>query len=81
MMKRADPGREEYVQIPPGGTVEATADLASVYGLNEAGRYLVRVTGGIADLATEPSTVPRTREQHQAAPLGCGDVVLDIGSR
>ena len=76
MMKRGDPGREEYVQIPPGGTVDATADLANVYGLNEPGRYLLRVTGQIVDMTTEASTVPRPREQHQAVPLLCGEVEL-----
>lgn len=80
MMKRGDPGREEYVQIPPGGTVDAMADLTNVYGMNEPGLYLLRVTGQIVDVTTEPSTMPRPREQHQAVPLRCGEVELTVGA-
>jgi hypothetical protein len=80
MVKRGDPGREEYVQIPPGGTIDATVDLANVYDLRAPGRYRLQVTGGIADLAADPASVPRPREQHQGTELRCGEIVLEIGS-
>jgi hypothetical protein len=79
MVKRGDPGRDEYVQIPPGGEVDAVVDLANVYNLSKPGRYRVQVTGGLADLAADAAPVPRPREQHQGVELQCGEVELVLG--
>jgi hypothetical protein len=79
MVKRGDPGREEYVEIPAGGSVDAEVDLANVYDLGKPGRYRLQVTGGLIDLTTDGASVPRTREQHQGADLRCGEVTLEIG--
>lgn len=78
LMKRSDPSRDEYEQIPPGGTVEAAADLSNVYDLRTPGRYTLRVTDGLVDLTADAASVPRTREQHQPAPLQCEEVVLPL---
>jgi peptidyl-Lys metalloendopeptidase len=78
MVKRGDPGRDEYVQIPPGGEVDAAVDLANVYDLRAPGRYRLQVTGGIADLTADPASVPRPREQHQGTELQCTEVGLDV---
>lgn len=78
MVKRGDPSRDEYVEIPPGGEVDAVVDLANVYDLREPGRYRLQVTGGIADLTTEGTGVPRPREQHQGTELRCGEVTLSV---
>jgi peptidyl-Lys metalloendopeptidase len=77
LVKRGDPSRDEYVQIPPGGEVDAAVDLANVYDLREPGSYRLRVTDGLVDLTAEPSTVPRLREQHQRVELRCGEVTLE----
>lgn len=81
MVKRGDPSRDEYVQIPPGGEVDAVVDLANVYDLRQPGRYRLAVTGGIADLTADPASLPRPREQHQGVELRCGEVTLDVGSQ
>jgi hypothetical protein len=78
MVKRGDPSRDEYVQIPSGGTVEAVIDLANVYDLSKPGRYRLQVTGGIVDLATDPASVPRPRDQHQGVELRCGEITLTL---
>jgi hypothetical protein len=80
MVKRGDPGRDEYVQIAPAAEVAAVVDLANVYDLSKSGRYRLQVTGGIADLTTDEAAVPRPREQHQGVELRCGEVSLDVGS-
>ena len=79
MVKRGDPSRDEYVQIPPGGETDAEVDLANVYDLSKPGRYRLQVTGGIADLTADPASVPRPREQHQGVALECGEVTLEVG--
>lgn len=81
LVKRGDPSREEYVQIPPGGEAEAAVDLANVYDLREPGSYRLRVTDGLVDLTSEPASVPRPREKHQRVELRCGEVTLDVRPR
>lgn len=78
MVKRGDPGRDEYVQIPPGGEVDAVVDLANVYELSKPGRYRVQVTGRIVDLTADPASVPRPLAQHEGVELRCGEVTLTL---
>ncbi|HYG64271.1 MAG TPA: protease [Thermoanaerobaculia bacterium] len=78
MVKRGDPGREEYVEIAPGASAEATADLAEAYALAAPGRYRVEGAGGLHDLATSAAGVPRPRNRHQPAPLDCAAVELTV---
>jgi hypothetical protein len=78
MVKRGDPGRDEYVQIPPGGEVDAVVDLVNVYDLSKPGRYRMQVTGDIADLAADAASVPRPREQHHGVELQCGEITLEL---
>lgn len=81
MVKRGDPGREDYAEIPAGGKAEATVDLALVYDLGEPGTYRLRVTGGLQDLTGESEAVPRPRDQHQQAPLDCPEIELAVTGR
>lgn len=81
MLKRGDPGREEYVEIPSGGKAEATVDLALVYDVSKPGTYRLRVTGGLQDLAAEPGAVPRPRDRHEAMPLDCPEIELAVSGR
>lgn len=78
MVKRGDPSRDEYVEIPPGGEADATVDLANVYDVSKPGRYSLQVTGGIADLTADGVSVPRPRAQHQGVELRCGEVTLTL---
>jgi hypothetical protein len=78
MVKRGDPGREEYVEIPARGQSEATADLSLVYDVSQPGTYRLRVTGGLADLAGDPAALPRPRDRHEPAPLSCPDVEFEL---
>lgn len=69
MLKRGDPGREEYAEIAAGGRIEATVDLAEVYDVSRPGSYRVEVTGDLLDVTSE--AVPRPRDRHQSMPLRC----------
>lgn len=80
MMKRGNPNGEEYVQIPPGGEVDAVVNLADVYDLSTPGRYRLRVTGGIIDLTVDPASVPRPLSQHQGVELQCAEVELTVAA-
>lgn len=78
MLKRGDPGREDYAEIPAGGKAEATVDLSLVYDLGKPGTYRLRVTGGLQDLTVNPGTVPRPRDAHQPVPLDCPEIGLVV---
>ncbi len=78
MVKRGDPGREEYVEVPAGGAAEAVVDLTEVYEINEPGRYQVEVTEGLQDVATDPTGIPRPRDRHQAVSLSCPALEVDV---
>lgn len=79
MAKRGDPTRESYVEIAPGGTAEATVDLAQVYDFSNPGRYRLQVTGDLFDLTRDGGEVPRSLDRVEAAPLRCEEVVLEVG--
>ena len=78
MLKRGDPQADAYVEIPAGGRVDATVDLAEVYDVSRPGTYKVEADGDLIDITAGPTEViPRPRDQHQAMPLDCGAVTLE----
>ena len=79
MVKRGDPVREDYIEIPAGGKAEGTVDLALVYDLAKPGTYRLRVTGGLQDLIADSSAVPRPRDRHEPAPLDCPEIEVGVG--
>lgn len=82
MLKRGDPGREEYAEIAAGGRIEATVDLAEVYDVSRPGSYRVEVTGDLLDVTSNAAdTVPRPRDRHQPMPLRCEPVTFDVPAR
>jgi hypothetical protein len=74
MLKRGDPQSDAYVEIPAGGQVDATVDLAEVYDVSRPGTYKIEVDGDLIDVTSEPA--PRPRDRHQAMPLDCGAVTF-----
>lgn len=78
MVKRGDPGTEEYVQVPAGESILGTADLAEVYDLNQPGRYQIKVTGGLQDVIQGSPLKPRTRDQFQPLALRCNALDLEV---
>jgi peptidyl-Lys metalloendopeptidase len=78
MLKRGDPGREEYVEIPPGESVNVSVDLAEVYDVKQPGEYQVKVTGDLLDVTKDAAAVPRPRDRQQRMALKCEPIVLDV---
>lgn len=78
LMKRGDPGPADYVEVPPGKSVTATADLSGAYGIQEPGTYRVAFTRGLADVARSGDTVPRPRDRHRAMKLACPPIELEV---
>ena len=80
MTKRGDPGREEYVEIPAGGSVSGEADLSQVYAMKKPGKYVVKVTEDLADVAMDSGEVPRGRDRFVGAQVKCV-VTVDLSGR
>jgi hypothetical protein len=76
--KRGDPSREDYVEIPAGESASATVDLAQVYEVSQPGRYEVKVTGSLHDVAKDGGAVPRPRDRQEAMELRCEGVILEV---
>lgn len=76
MLKRGDPQADAYVEIPAGGRVDATVDLAEVYDVSRPGTYRVEADGDLIDVTAE--TAPRPRDRHEAMPLECGAVTFEV---
>ena len=76
MFKRGDPAREDYVEIPAGGKVDATVDLAEVYDVSRPGTYKIEADGELIDVTAE--TIPRPRDRHQGLPLDCKSVTFQV---
>jgi hypothetical protein len=82
MFKRGDPGRDDYVEIPAGGKVDATVDLAEVYDVSRPGTYKVEADGDLIDVTAETTdgtdAIPRPRDRHQGLPLRCKAVTFRV---
>jgi len=78
MVKRGDPSREEYLEIPAGESVSATVDFSEVYEIKKPGLYDVKVTGGLQDVVKDAASVPRTRDGQQPMELKCEGITLDV---
>jgi peptidyl-Lys metalloendopeptidase len=78
MVKRGDPGREEYLEIPARESVSATVDLAEVYEIETPGEYRVNVEGALQDVANDAATLPRPRGRQQPMELRCEEIALDV---
>lgn len=76
LFKRGDPRREDYVEIPAGGKVDATVDLAEVYDVSRPGTYKVEADGELIDVTAEMP--PRPRDRHQGLALDCKPVTFRI---
>jgi peptidyl-Lys metalloendopeptidase len=78
MLKRGDPGREEYVEIGAGESINVSVDLAEVYDVKQPGKYQVKVTGDLLDVTQDAASVPRPRDRQQSMALKCAPITLDV---
>lgn len=78
-VKRADPGREDYLAIAAGRQRRATVVLSEAFDLRRAGQYELRPQITLHDvLAAPPLLAPRPRAQHQALVLDCPTVAFTV---
>lgn len=78
MVKRGDPSREEYLEIPAGKTLSTEIDLRASYEFRGAGRYEVRYESILGDVAESAADLPRARDRHQPIDLACGPTAVNL---
>lgn len=78
LAKRANPGKDSYLELAGGGSLDSKVDLQSAYELKTPGRYTVRFERGISDLVTDPAELPRPMDAHQPFPLACPPLTIDV---
>ncbi|MEO8347273.1 MAG: protease [Acidobacteriota bacterium] len=81
LMKRGDPGPEDYVEIAPRKSVTAVVDLAGPYDVRRAGTYEVAFTRGLPDVVRSGEKFPRPRGEHRRRALACGPVRIEVTAK
>lgn len=71
MVKRGDPGAEDYRAVAPGASVEESIDVGLAYETAAPGRYRIAFAGPLLDVVTDAAEVPRPLDRHQAVPVQC----------
>jgi hypothetical protein len=83
MIKRAEPGAEDYLRFDAGQSIDAELDLALPFDLSKPGRYRVQPRLRLHDVYADvdkSTTVPRVRAEHQGADLACPTVEFKLSS-
>ena len=63
MVKRGNPGKEDYVLIHAGGSAHAEFDLSQAYSLRECKECRLSFKGRIRDVVVDGQHVPQAAEQ------------------
>ncbi|HKX42537.1 MAG TPA: hypothetical protein VJO99_15370 [Burkholderiaceae bacterium] len=79
MIKRGDPGRDEYQRIAAHRTRSATVNLAQPFDLSQPGVYRVTPRITLFDVVVDGATaLPRSREQQTPQALACNAVEIRV---
>lgn len=71
MVKRGNPGAEDYATLAPGASVDARVELSLAYDMKQPGRYRIAFRGELMDVAEKQTDVPRSLDQHRSRPVSC----------
>jgi len=74
VVKRGEPGADEYLAIAPGQRRQATLDLAEAFDLDAPGHYHVQPQLRLHDWVAGDASPPRQLARHQGAALACAPV-------
>ncbi len=75
MVKRGDPGADEYLTIAPGKSRQATVDLAQPFDFTRPGRYRVTPRISLFDVTTGPA---RALADHVPKRLDCPALEIEV---
>jgi hypothetical protein len=78
MLKRGDPGVQDYLRLRAGESQIAGLDLSQAYDMSKPGLYTVKVTGDLQDVIQDDTQPPRTRDHFQPVKLTCNELTLDV---
>ena len=79
VMKRAEPGAEDYLRLEAGASTTALVDLALPFQLGQPGTYRVTPRVRLMDVFdAATSAPPMPRERHAAMDLPCALVTFTV---
>ena len=78
MLKRANPGADDYVAVAPGATVEGKVNVALAYDFTQPGRYRIAFQGRLMDVATQQAGLPHTMDGFRELPVKCNEVETTV---
>ena len=78
MLKRANPGADDYVAVEPGATVEGKVNAALAYDFTQPGRYQIAFRGQLMDVASEKGEVPHVMDGFRGQPVKCNTVETTV---
>ena len=78
---RGDPGPQDYVQLAPGASAEATVDLAQAYDFSQAGTYTIRfISPRISHVAPTEAEFAETVDDLGPVPMPSNTVTVTVGT-
>jgi hypothetical protein len=78
MLKRANPGADDYVTVAPGATVEGKVNVALAYDFTQPGRYRIAFRNQLMDVATQQGEVPHVMDAFHGQPVKCNEVETTV---
>jgi hypothetical protein len=80
LMKRGNPGKDDYLLLHPNKPVEKEFDLSSVYSIPACKECRVNFKGRIFDVVFHHNQIPRSAELHQPVEVLGNSVLFSITS-
>jgi hypothetical protein len=78
MIKRSDPGTEDYVHLSPRGSVSADVDISSAYALPVCSEVKVSFIGNIQDVVFSGEPLPRKSEDQRSLDISGNPILFSI---
>lgn len=64
LVKRGNPGEDDYILLHPGGSAHAEFDLSEAYSLRECKECRLKFKGRIHDVVVDGQHIPHAADQH-----------------
>jgi hypothetical protein len=77
MVKRGDPGPDEYLTLAAGQALQRSVNLAPAFDTRAPGRYRIEPELWLHDVLWEDRLMARPRSQHAGQRLACNAVEFD----
>ena len=78
MVKRGNPGKDDYVEIGSNNSVSSQVDLSEAYTFPECNECLVEFKGKIYDVAESDESLPKQNGEFKSATISGNSVTFKL---